>query len=59
MHIVSNSSNATWPIPLHGIRDVFADEFAIHYSTVQIEETPCEQAQEARTFDDGIADVAH
>lgn len=59
VHVVSNSGSAAWPILLHRIRDALADKFDIHHSTVQIEDTPCEQAQEVHTFGEGAEASAH
>jgi len=59
VHVVSSADTLSWPSLLDRVRDALADKFDIHHSTVQIEDTPCEQAQEVHTFGEGTAAPAH
>jgi cobalt-zinc-cadmium efflux system protein len=59
VHVVSSESPASWPVLLDRIRDVLEEKFDIHHSTVQIEDTPCEQAQETHTFGEGAPVAGH
>jgi cobalt-zinc-cadmium efflux system protein len=49
VHVVCKSS-ATWPDLLNTIRELLADRFEIHHSTVQLELEPCEQAGNAHSY---------
>jgi len=59
VHIVSSAETSSWPSLLDNVRDALADKFDIHHVTVQIEDVPCEQAQEAHTFGEMAAVTAH
>lgn len=59
IHVVSAEPTATWPVLLDRVRDVLAEKFGIHHSTVQIEDTPCEQAQEGHTFGEPATAAGH
>jgi cobalt-zinc-cadmium efflux system protein len=59
VHVVSNMNGNTWPGLLDRVRDALADKFDIHHSTVQIEDKPCEQAQEVHTFGEEATAVPH
>lgn len=51
VHIVSDQSPSSWPDLLHAVRSTIAEKYDIHHSTIQIEDVPCQQAQEEHTFD--------
>jgi cobalt-zinc-cadmium efflux system protein len=50
VHVVSNGPPATWPALVAGVRDMLAHDFEIHHTTVQVEDSPCEQAGELHDF---------
>ncbi len=55
VHVVCADAKADWPTLLATIRDMLADRFDIHHSTVQLEQTPCEQDSGPHAF----SPVAH
>ncbi len=50
VHVVSDQPPSAWPALLHAVRSTIAKQFDIHHSTIQIEDVPCEQAQEEHSF---------
>lgn len=50
VHVVSGQPPSAWPALLHAVRSTVAKRFDIHHSTIQIEDVPCEQAQEEHSF---------
>jgi cobalt-zinc-cadmium efflux system protein len=60
VHVVSNENLASWPALLGRIRDALEEKFDIHHSTIQIENTPCAQAEEAHSFgEDARSETQH
>jgi cobalt-zinc-cadmium efflux system protein len=50
VHVVCADAKADWPALLATIRATLADKFDIHHSTVQLEQTPCEQDTGSHAF---------
>lgn len=50
VHVVCADAKADWPGLLATIRDMLAERFDIHHSTVQLEQTPCEQDSGPHAF---------
>ncbi len=50
MHVVSNNAPEQWPAILASVRQLLAERFDIHHSTVQFEQTPCEQDSDTHVF---------
>ena len=43
VHVVSDGAPSTWPTLVASVRDMLAHDFEIHHTTVQVEDSPCEQ----------------
>lgn len=50
VHVVCSDASSAWPSLLALIRKVLADDFDLHHATIQLEQTPCEQASEIHGF---------
>jgi len=50
VHVVLSDAAHDWPTLLASIRKMLADEFKMHHTTVQLEETPCEQDSNTHAF---------
>lgn len=50
VHVVCPGTAGDWPSVLASIRAVLANDFGIHHSTVQLEQTPCEQDRDTHAF---------
>ncbi|WP_194712120.1 cation diffusion facilitator family transporter [Noviherbaspirillum soli] len=50
VHVVRSGPAPDWPTLLASIRKMLADEFKMHHTTVQLEETPCEQDSSTHAF---------
>jgi cobalt-zinc-cadmium efflux system protein len=59
VHAVCAQESADRPMLLESIRRMLASRFDIHHSTVQLEQTPCEQSNEQHGFGPAIADHDH
>ncbi len=50
VHVVSSEAPPTWPALVASVRDMLGHNFEIHHTTVQVEDSPCEQAGELHEF---------
>ena len=58
VHLVSDRV-IEYPQLLSSAREMLAEHFEIHHSTIQIESQPCEQQREIHSFDAPSADASH
>lgn len=50
VHVMGATASPEWPALLHSIRSLLAERMDIHHVTVQLEQTPCEQANGTHAF---------
>lgn len=55
VHVVTGDAPPQWPGVLQSVRQLLAERFDIHHTTVQLEQTPCEQAADTHAFSPAAA----
>lgn len=50
VHVVSADATLTWPTLVSAVRDMLAKDFEIRHTTVQVEDSPCEQSGAVHEF---------
>lgn len=50
VHVVCPDTKEDWPAVLESIRTMLAKSFDIHHTTVQLEQSPCEQDRDTHAF---------
>lgn len=50
VHVVGSDATSTWPALVSSVRDMLAKDFEIHHTTVQVEDSPCEQSGALHEF---------
>lgn len=61
VHVVGIDAPSTWPGLVSSVRDMLAKDFEIHHTTVQVEDSPCEQSGALHEFVSpvGVSKDAH
>ncbi len=50
VHVVATDAPIKWPALIGSVREMLAKEFEIHHTTVQVEDSPCEQSGDLHEF---------
>jgi cobalt-zinc-cadmium efflux system protein len=59
VHVVCKEATIEWPAVLKSVRTLLADKFDIHHTTVQLEQTPCEQENDPHAYAPAASSHVH
>jgi cobalt-zinc-cadmium efflux system protein len=59
VHVVCKEPTVDWPAVLKSVRSLLAEKFDIHHTTVQLEQTPCEQESDTHAYTPAASSRVH